>query len=114
MTVPSRPPVVALAGYSSISSAASREYTPLTLASAAGRDAVGDRVGASSESVKLNDSPGLPLTARGFVVVWFGPAAGASGWVQACDIDSGLYWNTMMFGIGISPVGMNSTSAPRR
>jgi hypothetical protein len=64
--------------------------------------------------VKLNDSPGFPFTARGFVVVWFGPACGASGCVQACDIVSGLYWKTMMLGIGISPVGMNSTSAPRR
>src|SRR6516164_649959 len=113
VTVPSSPPWVALPGYSNISSAAMREYTPLTCASAPEAFPSAMESAASRARVNVNDSPGFPFTASGFVVVWLGPAAGGSGWVQACDMDSGLYWNTMTFGIGMSRVGMNSTSAPR-
>ena len=68
----------------------------------------------SSASVKLNDSPGFPFTASGFACVWFGPASAASGCAHEWVIVSGLYWKMITFGIGMRPVGMNSTSAPRR
>ena len=64
--------------------------------------------------MKLKDSPGSPLTARGFTVVWFGPAFSGSDWVHVCVIVSGLYWKTMTLAIAIGPAGRNSTSAPRR
>ena len=47
--------------------------------------------------------------ALGAVLHW-----AASGCVHVWVIVSGLNWKTITFGIGISIVGMNSTSAPRR
>src|SRR5271157_6134282 len=70
---------------------------------------------ASMASVKENDSPGSPFTARGFPVP-LGPAAAVSGadGVQVWVIVSGLNWKMMMLGKGTRNVGMNSTNAPLR
>src|SRR6516162_6129468 len=73
---------------------------------------------ASMDNVNESSSPGSPLMASGFPSACpsaeaAGEVNGAAG-VHVCTSVSGLYWNTMTFGIGSRKADVNSTNAPRR
>src|ERR1700722_1243741 len=114
-TDPTKPTKVSAAGNCSISIAARRVDTPLTVASAA---ATGLELPsaimsvASRERVKEKVSPGTVRAARGSPPDCgrLGISPGAA--VQPCVIVSGLNWNTMTLGIARMTVGINEISAP--
>src|ERR1700722_11295149 len=106
-TVPSSPAdcdaaacAAVVAGESSTSSAAGRGPPPdCCAASLTGGTCETTSSSAFRKMVNWKDSPGSPRTVSGLLDSAPG-RPGGSGWLQACTMLSGLYWNTVMTGTG--------------